>query len=123
MAARVILDTNFLMIPGQLGVDIFEEMKRLDFPYELFIVSGTLGELDKIIEKDKNEDKIAARIAKALLKDRPVSVIETQGDVDSALVELSKEKNTFVATSDAELKRRLHGKKIILRQKKYIELV
>jgi len=121
---KVVLDTNFIMIPGQIGVDIFQELQnRLPFPYKLCILSGTIAELDKIIEKDKNEDKIAARIAKALIPKKEIEVIESKSDVDSDLVELSRDPEFIIATQDTELKRKLPGKKIILRQKKFIELI
>jgi len=119
MLKKVVLDTNFLLIPGQLGVDIFEEIRKcMDVPYELYIVSGTLDELD-IIEKDKN--RTAARIARELLKQHKVAVIPSTGHVDDVLAELSED--CIIATQDAGLKRRLKGKKLVLRQKKYIELI
>jgi len=122
---KVVLDTNFLLIPGQFGVDIFEELQiRLDFPFKLYIMSGTLAELDKIIEKDKKKDKIAAEIAKKLLKSKKIKIIEQpEMSVDDALVNLSKTTNIIVATQDKELKSRLGCEKIILRQKKYVKLV
>jgi len=124
MQQRIVLDTNFLMIPGQFGTDIFEEMKTLDFSYTIHIVSGTLAELDKIIEKDKSKNKIAAKIGKGLVKAKTINIIDFPNEnVDDALVELSKEPDVIVATQDAELKRRLHGKKLILRQGKYLRVV
>jgi len=124
MRKTVVLDTNFLMIPGQIGVDIFQELQNsLDFPYKLCILSGTLVELDKIIEKDKNEDKIAARIAKELIDKEKIEIIESESDVDSDLAAISKKPGVVVATQDTELKKRIHGKIIVLRQKKYIELI
>jgi len=124
MQQRIVLDTNFLMIPGQFGTDIFEEMKTLDFSYTIHIVSGTLAELDKINEKDKSKDKIAAKIGKGLVKAKTINIIDFPNEnVDDALVELSKEPDVIVATQDAELKRRLHGKKLILRQGKYLRVV
>jgi len=122
---KIVLDSNFLMIPGQFGVDIFEELRnKLDFPYKLFIVKNTIAELNKIIEKAKNRDKIAARIGLELIKTKSINIIDCdiQAIVDDELVNLSKE-GCIIATQDKELKNRITNKKIVLRQKKYIELV
>ena len=122
---QVILDTNFLLIPGQFKIDIFEELQcRLDFPFELCIVEETLFELDKIIEKDKNKHKIAAEIAKSLIKAKHLKILSSEGKiVDDRLVKLSKNSDVVVATQDKELRKRLNGPKILLRQKKYIQMV
>lgn len=120
---RIVLDTNFLMIPGQLGVDIFEEFAQLDFPYKLCVCRKTIDELNAIIEKDKNRDRTAAKIARELIKAKNIYIIESGKPVDLALIELSKDDDVYVATQDRELKRRLKGKKLVLRQKKYVRLV
>jgi rRNA-processing protein FCF1 len=121
---RIILDTNFLLIPGQFKVDIFEEIKRcMDEPYQLFIVEGTIKELEHIIEKVKNRDKIATKVATLLLKTKDIKTIQGAGSVDEHLIELSNEPDVIVATQDIELKRRLKSPKLILRQRKYIKLV
>ena len=122
---KIVLDSNFLMIPGQFGVDIFEELRnKLDFPYKLFIVKNTIAELNKIIEKAKNRDKIAARIGLELIKTKSINIIDCDESaiVDDELVMLSND-GCIIATQDKELKSRIANKKIVLRQKKYIELV
>jgi uncharacterized protein len=123
MLHRVVLDTNFVMIPGQFGVDIFEELGKLDFPYELCVVSGTLVELREIIEKVKNRDRIAARIGLELIERRGIKVLESTGPVDDTLVSLSGEPGVLIATQDAGLRRRIKGQKLVLRQKRYICMV
>ena len=46
---RIILDTNFLLIPGQFKVDIFQEIgKIMGESYELCIFQPTIDELTKI---------------------------------------------------------------------------
>ncbi|MGM5482111.1 MAG: PIN domain-containing protein [Nanobdellota archaeon] len=121
-SAKVILDTNFLMIPGQECVDIFEEIKNAFYkPVELFVASGTIKELEKLEQSGKGKDKSAARIALGLLKRKDLKVIKTgEEHVDDALVELSK-KDYIIATQDLGLKRRLK-KYIYMRQKKFIEI-
>jgi len=121
---KVVLDTNFLMIPGHFGIDIFEELqKRLDFPFKVYVLRQTLDELESIIKKGSGKDKTAARIAEQLIKTQNINIIDYGEDyVDDTLVKLS-EQDYIIATQDKELKARIKHKKIILRQKKYLKLV
>jgi len=123
-AMKIVLDTNFLMIPGQLGLDIFSELERIcDFSYKVFIVEETIKELEKIAEKAKTSDKKAVRIAKELIKTKKIGIIPAkEGYVDDLLVELSKSEDIIVATNDTELKKRLK-RAIILKQKKYLSMI
>ena len=121
----IILDTNFLMIPTTQKVDIFEELKRVcDFAFELFIVSKTINELDKIMIDQSGKDKMAAKLAKSLIDAKGVKIIDvSKGHVDDLILEVAKEKGYFVATQDKYLKERLRKDDvpvIFLRQKKYL---
>ena len=61
MKKKVIIDTNFLLIPGQFMVDIFTEIQRiLDFPYELYVVGETITELNRLVTvgKQKKTNKL-----------------------------------------------------------------
>lgn len=121
----IILDTNFLMIPTTQKVDIFEELKRVcDFSFELFIVSKTINELDKIMIDQSGKDKMAARLAKSLIDAKGVKIIDVpEGHVDDLILRVAKEKGYFVATQDKHLKERLRKDDvpvIFLRQKKYL---
>jgi len=119
---KVLLDTNFLLIPGQFKVDIFKEIDRIiDEKYQLFIIDKTLDELEKLIKGNKEKDKKAAMLGKQLIKNKKVRVINTQGDnVDDIIVKI-KDKDTIVATQDKGLRKRLKGDVIVLRQKKYLK--
>lgn len=120
---KIILDTNFLLIPAQFHVDIFSEIERIcDFSYSLNVLDKTLDELNNIIEKQRGKHKQAALLALKLLKAKKVKVIKTKKDkyVDDILVDLAKEKETLIATQDTELKKRLKNSIITLRQKKYL---
>ena len=53
---KIILDTNFLMIPFTLKVDIFLEIDRVIIDeYRLYIIDKTIDELDNIIEKQSGK--------------------------------------------------------------------
>ena len=114
---KVIIDTNFLLLPGQFKFDIFEEIQKvMNHKYELFIVDMTLEELENIKNsKAKVKDKVAVNIAKELLEIKKIKKISTRAyddkSVDDLLVKISDE-NTIVCTNDKELKKRLLEKGI-----------
>lgn len=117
---KIILDTNFLLIPAQFKVDIFSEIERIiNDKYQLFILKGTVDELNKIIEKRK-KGKSAAKLALKLIKAKGLKILDiNQKPVDKILINLSKE--YIIATQDKELKKKIKSK-IILRKKQYLEL-
>ena len=120
---KIILDTNFLLIPFQFKVDIFPEIKRIcDFKYSIYILDKTIDELNKIIEEQKGKNKQSAKLALKLIKVKKIKKIKTQeGKVDDLLLE----QDAIIATQDINLIKRLKNKKkkiIQLRQKKYLML-
>ena len=119
---KILVDTNFLLIPFQFKVDIFKEIDRIiDEKYEIFIIDKTIGELEKLIKGGKEKEIKAARLALQLIKKFNIKIINAQGDnVDDIIVQL-KDKDTIVATMDKELRKRLKGDVIVLRQKKYLK--
>ena len=123
---KIIIDTNFLLIPYQFKVDIFSEIRRIcDFNYEICIIDETIDELRKIMMMP-GRDKLGAVLALQLLPHHKVKKILTKKDksVDDLIVDTAG-KDTLVATQDAELKRRLKKNKIrliVMRQKKYLAL-
>ncbi len=77
---KVILDTNFLLIPGQFKIDIFTEIRCLvDFQYRFFIIDKTINELNQIIEdsKAKAKDRECARIGLDLIRVRKIEKIKS----------------------------------------------
>src|SRR3989344_5212736 len=123
---KIIIDTNFLMIPIQFRVDIFSEIDRIcNFNYKLHIFDKSIGELKNIIEKQTGKNKKAAQFALKLVKLKNIGIIRSEkGNVD-ALILSNLSKDTIVATQDMLLKKKLLEKNaslIILRQKKYLQL-
>jgi len=118
---NIILDTNFLMIPAQFKVDIFSEIERIvNDKYQIYVLKGTIEELNKIIKEQKHKHKMAAKLALKLIKAKGLKILDiNQKPVDKILTELSKE--YIIATQDKELKKEIKNK-IILRQKKYLVL-
>jgi uncharacterized protein len=123
---KVILDTNFLLIPGQFKVDVFSEIERIMLnPYELCVVDETVSELDRIVMAAGVKDKFAAKLALVLLIQKSLKRLPCSKGLDNAddcIVSYSDE-NSYVATQDSELKKRVKakGSRVIgLRQKKYL---
>ncbi len=125
---RVILDTNFLLIPFTMKVDIFSELSRiLDFKYKICINEKTIEELKNIVEKQRGKHKRAAEMALEMLKTRNFEIIKNKSNlnVDRFLIQNSG-KNDIVATQDKELKQELLKRGIpviVLRKKKYLNII
>ena len=117
MKTRVFLDTNFLMVPYQEGIDIFQEIRRLvPVFYELVTLSTVKKELEAIKQKGKGKDRIAANVGLELLESKEVRIIESKGEkrVDDELVEIAgiNPESMIVCTNDLELKRQLRKLKV-----------
>jgi len=120
---KVIIDTNALMSINELNLDIFDELEDCcDFPYELFILEGTMDELYKIMDKQKGKFREAAKLALQLVEAKEISIIPERGYVDDLLVEHSKQ-GDIVLTQDKALKKRLKKPYLVIRQKKLIVLI
>ncbi|GBE56695.1 MAG TPA: nucleotide-binding protein [Euryarchaeota archaeon] len=121
---KVLLDTNFLMIPSQFNVDIFSELDRLlHVSYELFVLKGVRSELETLSVKGDLKTRRAARIGLALSKDLPV--LDAFGSDADDEIAVRSGKDTVVCTNDSALRKRVlsrGGKAVFLRQKRYLEL-
>ena len=129
----ILIDTNFLLIPAQFGVDIFSEIDRLcHVPYELRVYAGTILELEKIARTASGRDKAAARLGRQLLSAKKVKIIkprpaaiETLLNTDRFIVDFAARNKCIVATLDRELQKVLLEKGIrciVLRGKDHLEM-
>lgn len=118
----MIIDTNGLMIPGQFGIDIFMELKRLGF--DLYVVPrASVRELEKISRNGRGIDRTAAKIALSLLE--RCAIVEKEGFADDVIMELATSTKDPVLTNDIELKKRLCSKGVTivqLREKTHLSL-
>ena len=119
---RVVIDTNFMLIPFQFGVDIKSELDRiLDYEYELCTTDSVMREL-MLISREKSKDGRAAKASLEMAKN--MTIIPTEGDADEGLLALAS-KDTTICTNDKILKEKIKRKGaplIYLRQKKYLAL-
>ena len=128
MIRQVILDTNFLLLPFELNIDILGEFERiLDINYELIVLEEVFKELDKL--QEKNKGKIITNIKNALEFSKRFKTIkynlEENEKIDDLIIRYALEHPTIVATNDKMLKKRLREKRIPIiftRKKKYLKL-
>ncbi len=125
----VIPDTNFLLIPGQFGVDIVSELNRiLDVKFKVVIPNVVLQELEVIEKKTRGRDLLAVRMAKRLVERFETVEIGEFGrrPIDDQIYDFAvKNERVIVCTNDKALRRRLREKGIpvvYLRSKKILEL-
>ncbi len=125
----VIPDTNFLLVPGQFGVDIIGELNRvLDVRFRIAVPNVVLQELDIIERKSRGKDLMAIRMARKLAERFEVVEIGEFGKrpIDDQIFDFAvKNERVIVCTNDKGLKKRLREKGIpvvYLRSKKILEL-
>jgi rRNA-processing protein FCF1 len=119
---KIVLDTNFLLAAYELKMDIIQEIFRVcDFKYELFVLDGTIKELERLIKNSSLSKKQSAKYALRLIQNHKIQVLKAEKEhVDDALVAL---KDYVIATQDAELKRRLRKNNVrilSIRQQKFV---
>jgi len=125
---KVILDSNFLFVPAQFKIDVFEElMKLLNQRFEPILLSATYQELQTMAEKGSPSRRKQASLALKLAeKCHLVNVEKSAGETnDDVILRIAAEWKSPVATNDQELRRRLRAKDIpviFLRGKSRLEL-
>lgn len=121
---KILLDTNFLMACIRQGIDFFDEISYQG--YEVLIPENVIRELKKIISsKQKLHNRETAELAlKILSKNKYRTVKFQKRNVDNAIAEFANSKdNVIVATLDRELKNKINKNKMVIRNKKKLEVV
>lgn len=124
---KALLDTNFLMVPGEYKVDVISELMNLGY-IEFYTLDLVVNELEKLSVKTGKACKAAkaARIALVIIRNSGVIVLRTKGDlkrVDDEIFRLAKTGEYTVCTQDRELMMRTLSAKlrcVSLRQNKYL---
>ena len=111
MPIKVILDSNFLMIPFQFNIDVFQEIeyllqKKVDFVVPSVVKSELTG-ISTRGGEGASEASLALQLASRC---RVVEVaLEPHESVDDAIVKASQKLSAVVATTDIDLKKRLRN--------------
>lgn len=103
---KVIIDTNFLLIPEKFRIDIFYEISLLVPSCEIVIMRKTFNEL-KHLKKDRNAANIALKILDAFKNKYTVYEGGDSNIVDDDILNLATDNSFIVCTDDKELKRKL----------------
>jgi hypothetical protein len=125
---KIILDSNFLLVPAQLKIDIFEGlMNLLNQNYESIVLSTTIDELRSLTTKGSPKLRKQAEMALELAeKCGLVNVDRKRPETnDDVIIRVAKQMKCLVATNDSELKKRLRNISIpvvYVRQKSRLEL-
>ena len=125
---KVIFDSNFLFVPSQFQLDIFEELTNLlNQRFEPILLSPTYRELLKIAEKGSPKMRKQASLALKLAEKCHVVQVEKSLEEthDDVIVRVAAEWRCPVATNDRELRKRLRNMDvsvIFLRQRQRLEL-
>ncbi len=127
MPIKVILDSNFLMIPFQFHLDVFQEIEFLLQKKVDFVVPSAVKNELTIISARGGEGAPEASLALQLAsRCRVVEVSLQEGEtVDDAIVKASQKLGGVVATTDIELKKRLRDNNVpvvYLREKSKLEV-
>ena len=128
LTVKVILDSNFLFVPLQFRIDIFDEIEKVvGEKVELTVLSTTLNELERLVRKGKN--KVSRQAAFALEIARKCKVLNVKKlsteSNDDVIARTAKELRCPVATNDRMLKRRLRNMGvavIYVREKSHLEM-
>jgi len=105
---KVILDSNFLFLPAQFGIDIFEAIgELLSRRVELVLPSPVFEEIARVAGRMRKPERVALELAKKC-KIEPVERLPGE-PVDELIVRLAKEWRCPVATNDARLRKRLRS--------------
>jgi len=117
---KVVLDSNFVLVPIQFKVDVFGEIPRLiDEKIEYVVLSPCVDELKAL----RGREKIAASTMLEFLKKKGVKTANVSGRPDDAIVEYAAKNGAIVCTNDKELRQRLREKgvkTIFLRKKSFL---
>lgn len=125
----MILDTNFLTIPAQFGVDVFSETERLlKKRVEFVILDSIMAEIKSNLEKAGRVESRQFKVALDLTERCRVVEVDPQYkefEVDDQLLEYAVAVNGVLATNDRKLRNKAIKRGVpvlLLRGRKHLEL-
>jgi len=128
LATRIILDTNFLFIPSQFHLDIFEELNRvIGQRIEPLVLSPTVEELQKFVRSKSVKISKQALLGLKLAEKCSIIKVKRKNDEsnDDAILRTALKMMCAVATNDRKLRRKLRDvgvPVVFLRQKSTLML-
>lgn len=115
---KVILDTSFILTCLKQKIDFFEELHLMGL--SIVIPKQVIEELELIREKNKGSELALDLLEKSDFK----SIDLGTKNVDKGIIKFSNENTDFyVATLDREIKNKIKNSKIVIREKKRLEVI
>ena len=126
MPTRILVDTNFLLIPVRFKVDIFTgSSDAVNDLTEFYVSSRVLNEIRLLKEKSKPSFVKELRLAETYAGQCTLIEDPSDGEVDDSLVNLASREGMVLGTIDSELRQKARNagvKVIYLRQRNYLVL-
>jgi len=113
----VVLDTNFITLPMQFGVDIFGGINER-------MPNATLVTISQVLEELKRLGKMG-KIGVEMLDKFGVKILKRKGATDDALLQLAVKNHGLLCTNDKLLKKRALEKNVpvmFMRKKRILEI-
>lgn len=121
---KVILDTNFVLTCIRNKIDFSEEIKLRGM--QILIPQQVIKEIRGIADSRKKlRFREEANIALKILEKIPFKKIDLkEKNVDKGIIKFAeKNKKVIIATLDRELKRKIKNSKLVIREKKKLEVI
>lgn len=121
---KVILDTSFILSAVKQKIDFFHELETTGF--KILIPDLVLREIETISKSNKNGSRGEnAKLAMKIIKKGKYEKIKLPGKrVDESIIRLAKsDSEIVVATLDREIKNKIKNSKLVIRQRKRIEII
>ncbi len=117
-----LLDTNFILTCIRNKIDFFEEINLMGF--QILIPKQVIQEIKRISEsKKKLRFREEAKLSLKLLEKSKFTKIDLKTkNTDNGISTYSKEHDVIVATLDKGLKQKIKTQKLVIKQKKKLEL-
>jgi rRNA-processing protein FCF1 len=126
MPAKILCDTNFLLVPLRFGVDIFQESENTLNDVATFYVSSRVLDEIKILKKNAKPTFEKELLFAEKMVERCTLIYDPSCSlVDDSLISLAYDMDMVLATTDSVLRKkaRLEGVKVLyLRQRRYLIL-
>ena len=108
---KILVDTNFLLMPFEYGIDLAGELQRIVHePLMLVVPSAVFAEL-RMLEGKAGKNSAAARFfLQNLEKFRQrfaIEEVQSRGGADEWILKYAQNNSVTVATNDIPLRRRL----------------
>ena len=126
MPTKLLVDTNFLLIPVRFKVDIFTESQNaVNDVVEFYVSSRALDEIQILKDRSKGAFVRELKLAEKLAENCTVIKDDSRTRVDQSLIDLATREGMMIGTADSELRqnaRKASVKVVYQRQKRYLVL-